>query len=203
MYEFLDGRIASRHATRLVLDVGGIGYDIAVPLGSDFKASPSNEGTRVWTHLVVREDAHLLFGFPDPATRELFRLLLKVRGVGPGLAQAILSSMSEGDLLETIATGDSKALTCIKGVGKKTAAQILLDLRDRAPKPGDRDRSVLVPPSPGAQQRERAMADAISALISIGYSDKQARSSVARAAKKSDQEGELELEALVRDALRE
>ncbi len=204
MYEYLDGRIASRGATRLVLDVSGIGYDLSVPLGADFRSSPAApDATRVWTHLVVREDAHMLFGFPDARMRELFRLLLRVRGVGPGLALGILSSMSETELLATIAAADSKPLTRIKGVGKKTADQILLDLRDRAPKPEDADHSILVPAGPEANQRIQTVADAITALLSIGYSDKQARASVERAAKKAASDGTLELETLVRAALRE
>lgn len=206
MYEYLVGRVAHRAATRIVLEVSGVGYDLAVPLGADFRAVPAPDGqgsaehVRVWTHFVVREDAHTLFGFPDPEMRELFRLLLRVRGVGPGLAQAILSTMPEEDLLRTIASGDSKPLTRIKGVGKKTADQILLDLRDRAPAPGTGSESVLVPVSPGDAARARALEDAVQALQSIGYTDKQAKVSVDKAAKKT---GTDDLEALVRAALRE
>ena len=208
MYDYLVGRIAERAATRVVLEVSGVGYDVAVPLGVDFRREAAAESlfpeggelVKVWTHLVVREDAHMLFGFPDQRMRELFRLLLKVRGVGPGLAQAILSSMTEAELLETIASEDSKPLTRIKGVGKKTADQILLDLRDRAPKPREVDGGVIVPAAPGAAEHARALDDAVQALVSIGYTDKQAKTSVERAAKKI---GSDDLEALVRAALRQ
>jgi Holliday junction DNA helicase RuvA len=155
---------------------------------------------RVWTHLVVRDDAHLLYGFPDPRMREVFRLLLQVRGVGPGLAQAILSTLPGDELLAAITAGDAGALTRIKGVGKKTAEQILLDLRDRAPhaEVGEGgERGVVVP---AGNARSRAMADAVAALVSIGYSDKQARKSVDRAAERVEP-GDLEL--LVRTALQE
>ena len=198
MYEYLVGRIAHRAATRLVLDVGGIGYDVAVPLGADFRCEEKDERVRVWTHFVVRDDAHTLFGFPDRRMRELFRLLLRVRGVGPGLAQAILSSLPEEELLSAIARGNLAPLTRIKGVGKKTAEQILLDLRDKAPPPPDKD--VLVPKAAGEVRAEKALSDAVQALLSIGYNDKQARSSVERAAEKV---GTVDLEALVRAALRE
>ncbi len=195
MYEYLEGRVVSRGPTRVVIDVGGVGYDVAVPLGVDFaRARGAGEAVRVWTHLVVRDDAHLLFGFPDPEMREIFRLLLRVRGVGPGLAQGILSSLPGGELLESIAAGDAAALTRIKGVGKKTAEQILLDLRDRAPASAH---DVLVPVKAA---RSRALADAIAALVSIGYTDKQARRSVERAAERVDPE---DLELLVRTALQE
>jgi Holliday junction DNA helicase RuvA len=202
VYEYLVGRIVSRAATRIVLDVGGIGYDVAVPLGAGFKGEgdAEDERVRVWTHFVVREDAHALFGFPDPGMRELFRLLLRVRGVGPGLAQGILSSLPEGRLLEAIAAGDPAPLTRIKGVGKKTADQILLDLRDRAPRPGDLGPDTIVPPGPGGAASTRTMADAVTALLSIGYTDKQARASVERAAGKVPT---TDLEELVRAALQE
>jgi Holliday junction DNA helicase RuvA len=205
VYEYLIGRVAIRGATRLVLDVGGIGYDVAVPLGADFRADGETEQVHVWTHLVVRDDAHLLFGFPGREMRETFRLLLKVRGVGPGLAQGILSSLTESELFEAIAAEDARPLTRIKGVGKKTADQIVLDLRDRVPQFEERDGSTLVPVGSGGSTpgRTRTIADAIAALSSIGYSDKQAKASVERAAKKTVEDDELDLEVLVRAALRE
>ena len=203
MYEYLEGRLAQRGATRIVLDVCGVGYDLACPLGSDFRPASSErpDELRVWTHLVVREDAHLLFGFPDQRLREIFRLLLKVRGVGPQMALAILSSLPGEELLEAIAAEDGAALTRIKGVGKKTAEQILLDLRDRAPKVsvGTAASTGVLRPQ-GSPARSQAIEDAIGALISIGYTDKQAQKSVERAAKKVDPPV---LEELVRAALQE
>lgn len=199
MYEFLEGRLASRGATRVVIDVGGVGYDVSVPLGSDFTPVAEKAGgperVRIFTHLVVREDAHRLFGFSTQRTREIFRLLLQVRGVGPGLALAILSSLPGESLLQAVASGDAAAFTRIKGVGKKTADQILLDLRDRAPRPTDVEDGVVVPPPPRDSQ---AVSDAIRALVSIGYSEKEARKSVERAAAQVDGE---DLELLVRTAL--
>jgi holliday junction DNA helicase RuvA len=202
MYEYLDGLLTSRRPTRIVLEVAGVGYDLAVPLGVDFRVAgeevPTEEGrgkVRVWTHLVVREDSHQLFGFPTRADREVFRLLLVVRGVGPGLALAILSGLPGPDLFEAIAAGDSAALTRIKGVGKKTAQQILLDLHDRAPV-GDLADDGTSDHSSGSS---RALEDAVGALVSIGYSEKDARRSVKRAAEEVDP-GDLEL--LLRTALR-
>ena len=195
MYEYVEGRLVSRGATRVVVDVGGIGYEISIPLGSDFQPAGTEPATvRVWTHLIVREDAHRLFGFATPRAREVFRLLLQVRGVGPALAQVILSSLPGETLLEAVAAGDAGAFTRIKGVGKKTAEQILLDLRDRAPKLAA-ERGVVVPhPSTSSQ----VQADAVRALVSIGFSEKEALKGVERAAKKVDTE---DLELLVRTAL--
>ena len=203
MYEYLDGEIVSRSATGVVLDVRGVGFEIAVPLGAKFEPSPraaGNDLSRVWTHFVVRETAHTLYGFPTRHLRELFRMLLQVRGVGPSLGQAILSSMRGDDLLAAIAAGDVLPLTRIKGVGKKTAAQILLDLKDRAPKQFPVGLEG-VPSSLSPQQAQQSLImDAASALVSIGYTEKQAQSSVEKAIQKT---GTSELEELVRAALRE
>jgi len=196
VYEFLDGKIAGRTAARLVVDVGGVGYDLAVPLTSSF---PHEGRVRVFTHLVVREDSHTLYGFPDLETREVFRLLLSVRGVGPVMALAILSGMPREDLLAAIVEGNQKALQRIKGVGAKTAAQIVLDLAEKAQTlhkslASGAARATIVPVSAGSKNVE----DAVAALISIGYSDKEARKQVERAAKTVDAK---DLEALVRASL--
>jgi holliday junction DNA helicase RuvA len=195
VYEYIEGQIALRTAARLVIDVAGVGYDLAVPLTATF---PTAGRARVFTHLVVREDSHTLYGFPDRETRELFRALLSVRGVGPVAALAILSGLPRAELIEAIATNDIKALVQVRGVGKKTAEQILLDLRDKAPAlraelSGASPRSAL-PAAAG----DRNVEDAIAALMSIGYSEKEAKKSVDRAAGSVDTKN---LEALVRAAL--
>ena len=197
MYEYFEGTVSARYATRLVLDVGGVGYDLAVPIGAHFGEGSK---TRVWAHLVVREDAQLLYGFPDRDTRDLFRLLLSVRGVGPGVALALLSGLEVDALVAAIVAGDSAALTRVKGVGKKTAEQILLDLRDKAPSwqraselAASADR-ILTP----RDADDDLFKDAIQALQSIGYSAKDARKSVEKAIAKSDAK---DLEVLVRAAL--
>lgn len=196
MYDYLEGRLSERRPTRLVLDVAGVGYDLAVPLGAAF--TPEEGRVRAWTHLVVREDAHLLFGFPARELRELFRLLLEVRGVGPAVALAVLSTLPGDELLRAITAQDPAPFLRVKGVGKKTAEQILLDLRDKAPRmQAEGERGTLVPPGPAAP---RALEDAVRALLSLGYSEKEARKSVERAA---DRVKDGDLEALVRSALRE
>ena len=194
MYDFLEGKPAERRATRLVVDVSGVGYDLSVPLGADF---PARDGTiRVWTHLVVREDAHLLFGFPDKKLREVFRLLLSVRGVGPAAGLALLSRLSGEELLGAVTSQDPAPLLKVKGIGQKTAQQILLDLRDKAPRLlATPEETVLVP-----RASPRSVEDAVTALVSIGFSDKEARRSVDSAAAKV---GTEDLEGLVRTALRE
>ncbi len=198
MYEYLEGKVARSGPARLVVDVAGVGYDLAVPIGARFEGADSKGTVRVWTHLAVRDDAHELYGFPDRETRELFRLLLRVRGVGGGLALGILSSLPGNSLLEAIAAENLKAFTAIRGVGKKTAEQILLDLRDKAPQPSQAGSDVLVPRA--SDHANGSVEDAVSALSSIGYSEKEARRSVDRALKKTP---DADLETLVRIALRE
>ena len=190
MFEFIEGEIAGRSAARLVIDVGGVGYDLLVPLSATF---PAKGRLRVYTHFVVREDSQQLYAFPDIATREMFRALLTVKGVGPKMALAVLSGLSCSELLAAITEQDATKLTTVRGVGLKTAEQILLDLRNKA---------LILKAGAGeargeARMRER-LEDAVTALISIGYSDKEARKQIERAAKKV--EGD-DVETLVRAAL--
>jgi len=191
VYDYLEGECAERTPARLVLNVGGIGYELLVPLTSRF---PAKGRARAWTHLAVREDAHTLYGFEDKETRELFRLLLSVRGVGPTVALALLSGLPRGPLVAAIAAGDAEGLTRIRGIGAKTAQQILLDLKDKA--------AILAHAGPSAERKaageDPAVDDAVAALVSIGYSEKDARANVERAAKKVDKK---DLEGLVRAAL--
>jgi Holliday junction DNA helicase RuvA len=196
LYDYIEGRLSERRPARLVLEAGGVGFDLAVPLGVDF---PEREGrVRAWTHLVVREDAHLLFGFPERTLREVFRLLLEVRGVGPAVALAVLSSLPGEELLRAVASQDAAPFLRVRGVGKKTAEQILLDLREKAPRMlAEAARDTLVPRAPAAA---RSLEDAVRALVSIGYSDREARRSVERAAAKVPGD---DLELLVRTALQQ
>jgi len=195
MYEYLEGTIASKTAGRLVIDVNGVGYDLAVPIAMTFAANGAR--ARVWTHFVVRDDAHILCGFPDRETREVFRLLLSVTGVGPVMALSILSGIAKDELVRAIAQGDAAALVKVKGVGQKTANQILLDLGGKAQKlaaaaqPGAS--GVLVP-----HGKERLLEDGVAALVSIGYSEKEAKKSVEKVLEKSSAK---DLETVLRLAL--
>ena len=196
MYDFLSGELVEHRATHVVVSVGGVGYELAVPLGAQF---PARDGkVHVWTHLVVREDAHLLFGFPERRVREVFRLLLSVSGVGPAVALTLLSNLSADELLKAIAAEDEAALRRAKGVGKKTAEQILLDLREKAPRllaAGEKGTLVPRPAAPVSRVQEDAMA----ALVSIGFTEKEARANVEKAARSVSAD---DLELLVRTALK-
>lgn len=201
MYDYIAGTVASRTATAVVVEAGGVGYELLAPLGAPFPAPGA--AARVATHLVVREDSQTLYGFPTPADRDLFRILLKVRGVGPGMALGVLSGMSAGEVAEAVLREDVKAFTAVKGVGKKTAEQILLDLGDKASLlaalGGGSPVSPGGPSAPEAGPADSHLADAVAALVSIGYSDKEAAKRVEAAA---EELGGDDLEALVRRAIR-
>lgn len=198
MYEFLEGQVISRGATQMVLAVGGVGYSIATPLGS--RLPEVGTSARIHVHLVVREDAHILFGFGSREDRELFRLLLKVRGIGPSMGLALLSAMDRTEIVQALLAHDAKAFTRAKGVGRKTAEQIVLDLADRAEdfaagcelEPG------VLKPTTGTPVN-RSVLDATAALVSIGYAEKDARKRVEAVAHENDFN---DLEALVRAAIR-
>jgi len=192
VYEYLEGRVQGRTPTGLVLDVGGVGYALLVPVGSSFDQGA--ETVRVWTHLIVREDAHILCGFADEATRDLFRMLLSVRGVGASMAIGILSGLPREPLLAALRENDLERLTRVRGVGKKTAQQILLDLHDKALV----HEAHVAGSAPAALAGDIHQEDAVRALISIGYKEKEARRNVERAAREADSG---DLEQLVRTAI--
>jgi len=191
VYDFLVGTIAERQGTRLILEVGGVGYDLAVPLGAEFK---EDGAARVWTHFAVREDSHQLFGFTDRPTRDLFRLLLGVRGVGPSMALALLSDLGVDELVDAVLSERVSALVKVKGVGKKTAQQLLLDLRDSPAlrKAGSSETSGASSAAPGLVE------DAVSALVSIGFKEREARRNIDEALRELKTD---DLEALVRAAI--
>ncbi len=198
MYDFLEGQVASRKAANLTLLVSGVGFDLRIPLGVPMPQVGETE--RIYVHLVVREDAQILFGFPDESLRDLFRLLLKVRGVGPNMALAVLSGLSRDDFLGAVLSDDVKRLQSIKGVGKKTAEQILLDLKDKAQSLAADGLQIgsdasQAPTGPNAKGN---IEDAVQALMSIGYPEKDATKRVENAAKSVDPG---DLEALVRTAI--
>jgi Holliday junction DNA helicase RuvA len=145
-------------------------------------------------HQVVREDEHRLYGFPEAGTRDLFRLLLTVRGVGPAAALGLLSGLPAAELVAAIQESDVRKLTSVKGIGKKTAEQLLLDLRDKILSFRQAGPSGTLSRSGGDQRVE----DAVAALVGIGFSEKEARKSVDRAVA---QVGGGDVELLVRTAL--
>ena len=174
MYDYLEGSVTRRGAMECILDVGGVGYILLTPLGSEIPEAGSK--ALLFTHLSVREDSHTLFGFDSRELRDLFRELLKVKGVGPAMALGVLSGLSHSEFLNAILGEDLKALTAIKGVGKKTAEQILLDMRDRVPSLAKQTggASGVLRPQPPPDTEDENVAAGVRALVHVGWSEKEA-----------------------------
>src|SRR5437764_9865316 len=132
MITVLAGKLAAAVPTQAIIDVNGVGYEVMLPLSSYDRLPAAGQPVHILTHLVVREDAHLLFGFMSPAERDLFRLLVNnVSGIGPKLALAVLSGMSVGNFKSAVVNNDVASLSKISGLGKKTAERIVLELKDK------------------------------------------------------------------------
>ncbi len=199
MYDYLEGTVARVGAASATLDLDGVGYSLLVPLGTAMP--PVGERARLWVHLVVREDRHALYGFAERETRDLFRHLLSVKGVGPAMALAVLSGITRAELVDAILRGDARRLTTVKGVGKKTAEQILLDLRDKPQLVGAGLEAGAVPGArgPAVEGAGAQLEDAVGALVALGFSERDARKRVERAAQKV---GSQDLNQLVQAAFR-
>jgi Holliday junction DNA helicase RuvA len=169
MIGFLRGKLVHKAPPFLVLDVQGVGYEVEAPMTTFYNLPAINEEIKLHTHLVVREDAHILFGFSTEAERTLFRTLIKVNGVGPKLALTILSGQSAEEFHRCIHDNDTQTLVRLPGVGKKTAERLIIEMRDRLPDLGDSvmisaDNTDAATPSVGNPRQE-----AVSALCSLGY----------------------------------
>jgi len=161
----LSGRLLAKHPPQIVVDVQGIGYELDVPMSTLYQLPASGGEVTLFTHLIVREDAHQLYGFATETERAAFRQLLKISGVGARTALAVLSGMSVADLQQAVNAQDTGRLTKIPGIGKKTAERIGLELKDRLPQSLQAAADATKPPAPEDQLR----ADLLSALLNLGY----------------------------------
>jgi Holliday junction DNA helicase RuvA len=168
MIGFLRGRLTTKHPPQLLIDVGGVGYEVEAPMSTFYVLPPTGTDISLFTHLVVREDAHVLFGFGTERERRLFRELIKVSNVGPKLALALLSGMSVESFLLCIEAQDADTLVRIPGVGRKTAERLLIEMKDRI-----KTFSALEAVLPRAEgmppAANEAQAEAFSALVALGY----------------------------------
>jgi Holliday junction DNA helicase RuvA len=158
----LAGVLAFKSPPHLLLEVGGVGYELEAPMSTFYSLPPVGERTRLLTHLVVREDAHVLYGFVSLEERTLFRNLLKVSGVGPRIALAILSGGSAATFAHAVREQDAAALTRIPGVGRKIAERLIIEMRDRIDAAG-------AGPAANSALPSGAEAEAYGALVSLGY----------------------------------
>ena len=163
----LSGILLEKNPPQVLLDVGGVGYEVDVPMSTFYNLPKIGEKVSLFTQLIVREDAHLLYGFATESERATFKQLLKVSGVGPKVGLAVLSGMSVNDLAEAVATQESGRLTRVPGIGKKTAERLLLELKDKL--------KVDVRITVGGEiAKPSSAADILNALMSLGYNEKEA-----------------------------
>ncbi len=168
MIGFLEGRIASKTPPQLTIDVGGVGYELEAPMSTFFHLPAVGGGVRLLTHLVVREDAHVLYGFGTEQERRLFRSLLKVSGIGPKIALALLSGLTVEAFTRCVLEQDAASLTRVPGIGRKTAERLLVEMRDRLTA---REGTVEAAARPPAASPE---GEAFDALIALGYKPAEA-----------------------------
>jgi len=183
----IQGTLVEKEFPQVIVSCNGVGYEIGVPMSTFYPLQRAGEEVTLLTHLVVREDAHLLFGFLTVAERETFRQLLKISGVGPKVALSVLSGLSVDDLAEAVSGGDAGRLTKIPGIGKKTAERLVLELRDKLPKV-----SLAV-----RVDGRAAGADVVNALLALGYNEREAQAAA------KDIPADLQLADAIRQALKQ
>jgi Holliday junction DNA helicase RuvA len=194
----LRGTLAEKQPPHVIVDINGLGYELEVPMTTLYRLPSVGEPLTLHTHLVVREDAHLLYGFFEKRERELFRELIRLNGVGPKLALALMSGLEVDELVRCVQAQDTSVLVKVPGVGKKTAERLLVELKDRFKAweivPG---MSPLVAEPRGGSAVSSAENDAVSALISLGYKPQEASRAVS-----AIKEDGLSSEDMIRRALK-
>lgn len=199
----LRGIVIEKQPPEVLLEVGGIGYEIQMPMSCFYELPEVGQEAVVSTHFVVREDAQLLYGFNKRSERELFREVIKANGVGPKLGLAILSAMTASQFVLSVENEDVTTLVKIPGVGKKTAERLVVEMKDRLKGWGEGDlftpaQDSAASSAPAAEaSTARAEDEAVSALVALGYKPQQASKVVSQIA-----QPEMSSEAVIREALR-
>lgn len=164
----IQGILVEKNFPQVIVSCAGVGYEVDVPMSTFYPLPRTGEEVTLLTHLVIREDAHLLFGFLTAGERGAFRQLLKISGVGPKVALSVLSGMTVDDLSAAVSSGDAARLTKVPGIGKKTAERLVLELRDKLPRVAASFRANSSPPS----------SDVLNALLGLGYNEREASAAV-------------------------
>ena len=188
----LHGVLLRKEPPALLIDVGGVGYELEAPMTTFYELPAVGQPVTLHTHLVVREDAHLLYGFARESQRRLFRDLLKVNGVGPRVALAVLSGLSDEEFVRSVAEEDVARLTQVPGIGRKTAERLIVEMRDKLPT----DLGALAPAHAATMPMD-PIGVAVSALVSLGYKLPEASRMVRGIATKG-----LSTEEIIRQALK-
>ncbi len=193
MITFLEGILAEKSPARVVINVGGVGYEVSVSLSSYDHLPARGKNCRILIYEYIREDQHSLFGFASEIERKTFTLLVNVNGIGPKLAMSALSSLAVSDLIAAIVSGDVARLTTIVGIAKKTAERMVVELRDKLAS------SEMITASGPGQKNINKTTDAILALVSLGYKQNEAAKMAASAVSGGD---DMSVEEIVRHALK-
>ena len=195
MIAYLKGILTKKSPTEIIVDVSGIGYSVSISLSTYERLTEINSEVFILTHHHIREDAQVLYGFSGESEREMFRMLISVSGIGPKMAQTILSGIHPNELIRTISTGALSSLTAVPGVGKKTAERLILELRDKVSKIEGSDKIIDLPNSSSSVR-----AEALTALVSLGFSREKAEQSL-RGVLNNAVTKNLSVEELIKQAL--
>ena len=174
MIAYVKGILAEKSPSRVIVDVGGVGYEAFIPLSTFDRLPAAGEAVKLFTYHCVREDSQLLYGFATEREREMFELVTTVSGVGPKIALAVLSGLTIGDLQLAIAEGNAKRLASVKGVGKKTAERIVIDLKDKV----NPIEAVANATASSDDAKAGVVRDALLALTALGFTEDSARKQV-------------------------
>ncbi|QSB26740.1 Holliday junction branch migration protein RuvA [Flavobacterium sp. CLA17] len=191
MIAHLQGKLVEKNPTEVVIDCGGVGYHINISLHT-FSLLPKTDFIKLYTHLLIKEDAHTLFGFVEKSEREIFRMLLSVSGIGANIARTMLSSIEPRQIINAIASGDVVAIQSIKGIGNKTAQRVILDLKEKVLKLYDLDEVSVV-------QNNTNRDEALSALEVLGFVRKTSEKVVEKIVK---EDPEATVETIIKKALK-
>lgn len=170
----LTGQLLEKQPPELLIDVNGVGYEVSAPMSTFYVLPEIGEKVVLHTHMVVREDAQLLYGFANESERKLFRVLIKINGVGPKLALTILSGIASDDFIRCIHDNDAAALVRLPGIGKKTAERLIVELRDKLGTDAEPITHAENATMINSAAASSPIADAVSALISLGYKPNEA-----------------------------
>ncbi len=161
----LKGTLVEKNPPQVLVDVAGVGYEVDVPMSTFCNLPAEGGAVTLWTHLVVREDAHLLYGFATREEQTAFRALIRISGVGPKIALALLSGMTTEQLAQAVESGETGLLTRVPGIGKKTAERLVLELKGKLAGAAF---------APAASTAAGSRADVVAALVALGYSEREA-----------------------------
>ncbi|WP_297335143.1 Holliday junction branch migration protein RuvA [Algoriphagus sp.] len=196
MIAYLQGKLVFKDPTYVIIDVGGIGYQVKISLQTYSKIK-EEEQIRLLTFLHIKEDAHTLYGFKDEEEKRLFLLLISINGVGPNTGLMILSSLSTGEIEQAILEGDVATIQHVKGIGAKTAQRIILELKDKVGKSGSENTPT---PLGFLKSSNKIREEALQALITLGFPKAAAEKNIAQVLKKTN--GEISLEDLIKASLK-